>query len=384
VFAGHFPTLLAAALLAGCAAPPQQRSDAIGAELLLLGEPLTGGGVPAELPDAGVLAVDPPMLAFLERHVQRDGDSYLKLHQLLDAIIDETTFGLQYDESTRTAAETFRERRGNCLSFTNMFVAMARQVGLRATYQEVDIPPDWTQQGDSLLLSRHINVYVELGGTRSRTVDFNIEDFRASYDRRQVPDARALAHYYNNLGVQRMQDGETVQALQYFRKAASEDERFAPAWSNLGALYLRNGHQAWAEAAWGQALTINPREFVAMSNMARLLERQGRGAEAEQYRSRLGRHRMENPYYRYYLARQSFLARDYDAAIGHLKYATRVKEGEDTFYLLLGLSYLQKGDEPAARRWLTKAEEVAGDEALKRNYHRKLELLLGASAAPAG
>ena len=49
-----------------------------------------------------------------------------------------------YDEITRTASETFRARRGNCLSFSNMFVAMARDVGLDVQFQEVEIPPDWT------------------------------------------------------------------------------------------------------------------------------------------------------------------------------------------------------------------------------------------------
>ena len=42
-------------------------------------------------------------------------------------------------------------------------------------------------------------------------------------------------------------------------------------------------------------------------------------------------------------------------------------------------SYLQIGEEDKARRWLSKAEEVAEDDSLKRNYHNKLELLLSAS-----
>lgn len=375
------PAIQAAAMLAGCAAlPAPGPAPAITPAMVLRGEPLTGAEDPPPVADDPVLALDEPMRAFLERYVQKDGHNYLKLHQLLDAIIDDTTFGMEYDQRTRTAAATFGDRSGNCLSFTNMFVAMARQAGLEVSYQEVDIPPDWNQEGDILLLSRHINVYVDLGGDRNRVVDFNIEDFRASYDRRRVPDARALAHYYNNLGVERMQAGQPVEALRYFRKAVEKDGRFAPVWNNLGTLYSRGGEPIWAEAAWREALVINPRELVAMSNLSRLYERQGRTEEADRYRGSLRRHRMANPYYRYYLARQAFLARDYDAAIGHLKYAIRRKDQEDTFYLLLGLSYLQEGDAQAARRWLAKAEEVAGDEALKRNYQNKMQRLLGGAA----
>lgn len=365
--------------LAACAAVPTPPGGPrqITAEMVLRAEPLTGSEDLPPLADAPVLALDGPMREFLGRVVPANGDGYVKLQQLLSAIIEDDTFDLEYDQVTRTAAETFRDRSGNCLSFTNMFVAMAREVGLNASFQEVDIPPDWTQQGDSLVLSRHINVYVELGAARDRVVDFNIEDFRTSYDQQRVEDSRALAHFYNNVGVRHMQDGEKIPALRHYRKAIDEDASFAAAWSNLGALYMRNGHGAWAEAAWQQALSIDPGELVAMSNMARLLDREGRGEEAAQYRQQITRHRMRNPYYRYHLARQAFLAGDYDGAIGHLKYALRKKEAEDTFYLLLGLSYLQKGDQQAARRWLTKAEEVAGDEALKRNYQNKLQLLLG-------
>jgi Flp pilus assembly protein TadD len=376
--------LAVTALGAGCAGAPQVAPPDITPELLLRAEPLTGAVDPPPLPDVPVLGLDEPMRAFLDRYVQKDGAAHLRLHQLLDAIIDDDVFKIEYDQVTRTAAETFSERRGNCLSFTNMFVAMAREVGLKATYQEVDIPPDWTLDGDSLLLSRHVNVHVELGAARDRIVDFNIEDFHSHYDQWRVTDARAFSHFYNNVGVRRMQDGEPVEALRYFRKALEQDGRFAPAWSNLGTLYLRNGHAAAAEAAWRQALASNPRELVAMSNMTRLLRQQGRTGEAAHYQGLIARHRMQNPYYRYHLARQAFLASDYDAAIGHLKFAVRKKPAEDTFYLLLGLSYLQQHDAQAARRWLERAEAVATDEALKRNYRSKLELLLGKSADGSG
>lgn len=359
----------------GCASAPQQTVPAVSPAMLLRGEPLTGATEPPPLPDVPVLALDPRMREFIARHVRSDGSAHLKLNQLLDAIIDGDVFKLEYDQVTRTAAETFRERGGNCLSFTNMFVAMARAVGLRASFQEVDIPPDWTKEGDSLLLSRHINVYIELGAARDRIVDFNIEDFRASYDQQRVSDTRAFAHFYNNVGVRRMQDGEPVEALRHFRKALEQDPRFAPAWSNLGTLYMRHGYPAWAEAAWREALASNPRELVAMSNMVRMLQGTGRTREAAQYRRMISRHRLQNPYYRYYLARQSFLAEDYAAAIRHLKFAVVKKPAEDSFYLLLARSYLKQGDRDSARRALMKAEEIAPEDALRRNYRRKLELL---------
>jgi len=324
-----------------------------------------------------VLAPSPEMRDFLDAHVDRKGSDSLKLHQLASAIVDAKTFGLEYDDRTRTASETFRIRRGNCLSFSNMFVAMARDVGLNVQYQEVDIPPDWTLDKDTYVLNRHVNVYVNLGLAGTRVVDFNIGDFKTSYEMRRISDTRALAHYYNNVGVERMQADDTASALSCFRRAIADNDRgFSPAWTNLGTLYLRAGHPAHAEAAYLQALKASDSDLVAMSNLARLYERLGDRERAAAYKKRVIDHRWRNPYYRYQLALQAYSEQDSDAAIGHLKYAIRKRPKEDQFYFLLGLSYLQKGDERAARRWLAKAEEVAATDAVKRRYSSKIDALL--------
>ena len=327
--------------------------------------------------DEEVLALSEEMRAFLEANVVRRASEYVRLHQLLFAIINQGTFGLEYDESTRTASETFRIRKGNCLSFSTMFIAMARAAGLEALYQEVDIPPDWTYRSDAFVLNRHVNVLIDLGAEGEKVVDFNIDDFMTNYDRRTISDERALAHYFNNLGVERMQAGDTASSLSYFRKALAENDRlFSPAWANLGILYLREGHGAYAEAAFLQALKANPDDVVAMSNLAGLYEDQGDPERAAAFKNRVERHRKHNPYYRYHQAREAFLAGDYNTAISHLKYAVRKRKQEDRFLFLLGLCYLQKGNEAAARRWLAQAEELAATDAQKHNYSNKVEMLL--------
>jgi tetratricopeptide (TPR) repeat protein len=338
---------------------------------------VTGTSPASIVAEADVLAVSAEMRAFLDKHVDRKGSDSLKLHQVVSAVIEEDTFGLVYDDKTRTASETFHARLGNCLSFSIMFLAMARDVGLKVQFQEVDIPPDWTLDKDTYVLNQHVNVYVDLGQAGTRVVDFNIADFKSSYEMRRMPDARALAHYYNNIGVARMQAGDTASALSCFRTAIADGEgRFSPAWTNLGTLYLRNGHPAHAEAAYLQAVKANNSDLVAMSDLARLYEQLGDREGAAAYRKRVIDHRYLNPYYRYQLAVEAYFAQKYDAAIGHLKYAIRKRPKEDQFYFLLGACYLEKGDKRAAERWLAKAQEVAATDALKRRYSSKIDTLL--------
>lgn len=348
---------------------------------LLVGAPLSRGqDVPHLVANEEVLAVSVEMRQFLDASVHRKASSQVKLKELIDAIINEGDFGFEFEGETRTASETFRLRRGNCLSFSNMFVALARYVGLEARYQEVDIPPDWAFQNDFFLLNRHVNVSVDLGPSGQHVVDLNIDDFRTSYDTRTISDTQSLAHYYNNMGVEHMQAGDVATALGYFRRALAEnDRRFSPAWTNLGTLYLRTDHPEYAEAAYLQALKSDEEDFVAMSNLVNFYESRGDAERAAEFRRRVARHRKQNPYFRFQRAREAYLEKDYDTAINHLKYAIRKKRNEDQFCFLLGMSYLQKGNQRKARHWLGRAEAVAASDAVKRRYSSKMDLLLLAS-----
>ena len=328
-------------------------------------------GVGAEssgrVPDENVLALSPEMRAFLAAHVSRSNNPDVAFHELVSSIMNPSILGVKYDDTTQSASDTFRTRRGNCLSFSNMFVAMAREVGLNVQYEEVETPPDWTLDKDTFVLNQHINVFVDLGRDGSRVVDFNVGDLKASYETRRISDARALAHYFNNIGVERMLAGDIAGALACFRKAIAEgDRRFAPAWTNLGTLFLRSGHPAHAEAAFLEALKTNESDLVAMSNLERLYDQLGDQKRAAAYQKRVAHDRWRNPYYRYQLARQAFADHNYALAIKHLKYAVRQHPDEDSFCLLLGQSYRAKGDEKAATRWLTRADEVAAANAAKR------------------
>ncbi|MCH8945159.1 MAG: hypothetical protein IH910_10285, partial [Proteobacteria bacterium] len=97
--------LVATTLVVGCATvAPTPAAQAITPDMLLEARPLVGEGVASSLPDTDVLALDPQMLVFLDRFVDARQSDYTKLRQLLNAIMDKSSFGLEYDNQTRTAA----------------------------------------------------------------------------------------------------------------------------------------------------------------------------------------------------------------------------------------------------------------------------------------
>jgi len=375
--------VLAAVWAAACTTPAprnvEEAAAGISPDDVVNASPLQDAAAGIELSSVEILVVSPEMRAFIDEHVDRNSREADRLTQLLMAVLGGDRFDLAYDDSTRTAASTFANRRGNCISFTSMFIAMARDLGLEARYQEVEIPPNWSISGQTFLISEHVNVLVKVSNALSRVVDFNSYDIvvDVEHDSVVISDARARAHYFNNIGVERMLEGDVVLAFANLRQGVREDNTFASAWVNLGILHRREGYPAYAEASYLAALERDRNNLMAMSNLANLYQEQGRTEEARHYLSRVREHRMGNPFYRYRLANVAFDEGDYKSAIKNLKYAIRQKNDEDQFYYLLSLSYLMAGDKPKAQRWMKQAQDVAKATEDRQRYSRKLDLLMG-------
>lgn len=368
-------------LAAHATAPAATRAPSVSPEELLAGTALAlGPAPPAIVSNEEAMTLNDEMQEFLKNNVGKRAGLSVKVKQLADAIFSKEKFGLEYGETTRTAAETFAAKRGNCLSFTFMFVVMARGVGLDARFQEVEIPPEWTFAKETYILNRHINIYVDQGWLPPKVVDFNIADFRAEFDTLIISDQRALAHFFNNLGAEFMQHGDMPGAFYAFRRAIVENDRsFAPAWDSLGTLYGRMGLFYHAEASFLQALENDRSDLTAMTNLTALYDRLGEPKLASRYRKKVNSYRMRNPYYRFQLARAAYDLEDYDLAVDHLKYALQKRRTDDRFCALLSLVYLKMGDEKKSRRWMALAEKYADTDEMKSTYSSRIDRIISLS-----
>lgn len=94
----------------------------------------------------------------LRSYVDRDWTARMKLEKLRKMIFSAEMLDLEYDtRRTRTAIETFQARRGNCLSMTNLFIAMAR-------YAELDAKGNKAlEEGNYKLAIRTLKSAIRLG-----------------------------------------------------------------------------------------------------------------------------------------------------------------------------------------------------------------------------
>ena len=331
---------------------------------------------PAEL-----LALNPEMVLFLEARVRRSADAADTVKSLLEAIVGDRGLALDYtDTSTRTAIGTFNARNGNCLSFTVLFVAMARHLGLQARFDEVSEVMSWGRHGNIVWSSRHMIAEVSTSSGLVQ-VDFLPELEKRYRSRRRISDHRTLAHYYNNLGAEELTLGNVEAALELFDRAQATESTFTPAWVNQGVALRHLGRTEEAEASYKRALEIDPSEMTAASNLALLYDALGRPRDAAPLLEQVRRYRKRNPFYHFSLGLEASRAGEARAAVTHLKRAIRRQRKDAGFRSELAEVYLDLGLHGKARRSLGKAIKYAEEEEKREMYRRRLASL--ASESPA-
>ena len=343
--------------------------------LLAAAAPPAAGSARRHEPD--ILALSPEMGRFLARRIKPGQVRNLRLQALLDVIFGEDGLRITYGNTrTRTAIETFEERSGNCLSFTLMFVAMARHLGLRAYFREVDEVTSWDQRGDVVITERHMFAEVEADNAVVQ-VDFLPAGAKVYRATRRVDTARVYAHYYSNLGVEQLTAGRVGAAIGLFERALEHDPRFSPALVNLGVALRHAGRPGRAEETLRRALEVDSGEMAAVSNLASLYLAQGRSEEAAPLLERVAGHLRRNPFYHFRQGMMASRNEQWETAIGHVREAIRRFPREALFHVELAQLQLRLGREPQARASLQRALRLAEGEPERQ----RIRALLGELAA---
>ena len=277
--------LVVAIAASGCAATfgTNQMDTALISGVDLFGEEVA----PAAPID--IIAPSPAMVEFVSEEIRAPHLGMNRFMRLMGKLRDHGFLHNDYlQTATQTAADTFRTRTANCLGYTNMFVALAREAGLQAEYQLIESRPDWESEGGMLIRNNHINVLISNvtspGFSEAEiTVDFN----QVNYDTervqsRIVSDAYAESLFYSNLSVDYLNKGDYRDAFALLKRAIMTAPNNKSLWSNLGYLFSSNNRPDLAERAYAQSLRIDRNFKSALSGMVVALRSQDKHAEAEE------------------------------------------------------------------------------------------------------
>ncbi|WP_445363279.1 tetratricopeptide repeat protein [Microbulbifer sp. ANSA003] len=360
----------------GCAQFPPKYSGAVDVSNVLSGRAILNRPVLlVELPNEDLLGLDADVLAYLDTIAPAESPSK-RLQSLVDGY-GRGDFHVEYDpNSTLPASKTYQLQRGNCLAFTLMMVAMARELGVEAYFNEVDVPPVWGQDDlEVFTVYRHVNMVSE-HRNRRRVIDFNLAVYDPIYKQQKLEDSTAFALYYSNRGVELMRTGDKERAFLYLRKALQLQPERGDLWSNLGAFYSYFDLIPEAEQSYLHALQLQRGNLVAASNLERLYRKTGRERLADDFAGRVRYHRNRNPYYLYYQAREAYENNKFKLAEKRLRMALRADQSDHRFHFLLGLIRYQLGDLAASKKSFTEAFSLVSNLDVKNRYMSKLALLL--------
>ncbi|TAM98758.1 MAG: hypothetical protein EPN40_06110, partial [Rhodanobacteraceae bacterium] len=120
---------------------------------------------PAPVDSRAVFAVDASMRRFLAEQIAPQAHHEDPRQALLDALNGKLR--IDYDsEMTRTASQAFAAREGNCLSLVIMAAALAKQLDIPVTYQQVYDFDTWSRDAGFAILSQHVNLVLGPRGPR--------------------------------------------------------------------------------------------------------------------------------------------------------------------------------------------------------------------------
>ena len=357
------------ALLAGCAttvplapAAPEMFDDA---HFSAAADPID---------PADIMKLTPEMKAYLAEQIMPLARSRGVRQALTESLYNRSKLQLEYDSSTtRTAAQAFDARQGNCLSLVIMTGAFANALDLKVTFQQVATEQLWSRSGGMYFMSGHVNLLLERRhqdavGRFERddlyTIDFMPGEGNELHAH-AISQETVLAMFMNNRAAEAMVHGQLDDAYWRARQAIKLDPQFRSAYNTLGVIYLRHGDAAHAEQVLHYVLNGAPDNPRVLANYAEALRELGRTGEAQAIQKRLAAVEPVPPFYWFVQGQAALHQGDFlKARELFLKEIARAPDYHEFHYALAMADFgLNRFDE--ARSELA----LAMDDAVKRTDH---------------
>lgn len=305
----------------------------------------------------------PEMQAFAREIDLRYGQMppILKLSRLQRALFNKSVFDFTLDDQlTLTASEAFAERRGNCMSFTSLFVGLARSIGIGAFLVTVERAPEVDREENLVVVNRHI-VAGYVSERNLNLYDFYLSVEAAYKDHRFIDDVTASAMYHNNHGGMALRAGDYEAAGHHLDIASRMDPNLAAAWINLGVLRSQVGDAEGALDAYRRALIAEPGSSSALKNMAYVHRSIGNEEQAKAALQAAAQGQA-TPFTLIAMADAEISHGDLRMADKYLKRARRGFSKEPEVYEALARLAETKGQTRKAIKHREKAEELRSDQ----------------------
>ena len=372
-------SLLISVLLAACASvPPMPSPEALFQDALF-----DAPSAPINPDDA--LAVSIEMRRYLATRLVSHSRFDDPRRRLFDALYRKDELRLEYDAATtRTAAQAFEARTGNCLSLVMMTAAFAKELGLAVHYQIVHDDATWDRSGDIYLSVGHVNLVLgarpaQFGASAierdSMTIDFLPSRNAQALRTREIQEHTIVAMYLNNRAVEELTRGRFSDAYAWAREAIRKDPELTGAYLTLGVVYRNLHHPELADIALRRVTEREPDNTMALSNRALVLRDLGRNAEADALTQRLARLDPHPPFSYFHQGLAALREHRLDAALALFTKEVDRAPYQHEFQFWLAITYLELHEPQRAAQHLSQAMAASTTRKDRDLYAAKLDRL---------
>lgn len=306
------------------------------------------------------LRVSPQVRSLVREKVGYAGNEKSRLLKLVRFMGEADGLGFQYQtQSSLIAEKAFAARRGDCMSYANLLVALARTLDVPVRYVRItQLPVTW-EAGGRFFESSHMAVALgrDASWDQAVIVDFgnvHTSPWRFSlYD--DVPDDEAFVLFQNNVAVHRMLAGDVVTAERIFRffEDRAPDAPELP--NNFSLVLMQTGRDREAMDLLHAAVERFPHFRPLFANAVQAARRLGDEAMASALEAR-GRELLEDePAWNFNEGMRSYHARAFSTAA--LRFEKALSADPDNVRLLAwsARAHLAAGN---LRRGLEQVERI--------------------------
>ncbi len=265
------------------------------------------------------LRLSPQTRTFMREKVGYEGNEKVRLLRLVRFVSDADGLGFQYQtQRSLTAERAFAARRGDCMSYSNLLISLARTLDVPLRYVRItQLPVNW-ELGGRFFESSHMAVALgsDASWDQAAIVDFgNVHTSAWRFSMYEtVTDEESFVLFQNNVAVQRLLAGDVTGAehlLRFFLERAPDVPEVP---NNLSLVLLQTGREREALDLLLAAVQRFPHFRPLYANAVQAARRVGDETTASALEAR-GRELLEDePAWNFNEGMRSYQARAFSAA----------------------------------------------------------------------
>jgi tetratricopeptide (TPR) repeat protein len=302
-------------------------------------------------------SIDPAIAAEVEAKVGSGGTPTDRMRRLT-YYLNERKFDYVANRSL-TATEAFNSRSGDCMAYTNLYMALARSLRIPTFFVHISEAQNYFEREGLYFVSSHMAVGCQIQYF-TVIVDFTEQKSEYSlaiYD--AVDDATAAALFYNNVAVDHLMAGDVDYAEKLLRYLLKTLPHLKEAQNNLGVVLMRQGKFLEALAVLQEGLQSFPEYQPLYTNAIQAAKGSGNPDLAKQFATQGQSISQRDPFFIFNKGLDRFEAKDYAGALVEFQRVLSRQSTSPMLYAWIARARLSMGQNAEGIKAFEEAQRLA-------------------------